>query len=52
MTSFTIEEAKTQLSNLTERVERGEEVIITRDNKPVARLVPTSRSCQSAASAR
>jgi prevent-host-death family protein len=39
MTSVTIEEAKTQLSKLIERVERGEEVIITRDNKPVARVV-------------
>jgi prevent-host-death family protein len=41
MTSVTIEEAKTQLSTLVEQVERGEEVvIITRDNRPVARLVP------------
>ena len=40
MTSVTIDEAKTQLAKLIEQVERGEEVIITRDNKPVARLVP------------
>jgi prevent-host-death family protein len=40
MTSVTIDEAKTQLSKLIERVEGGEEVIITRDEKPVARLVP------------
>ena len=39
MTSVTINEAKKQLSQLIERAERGEEVIITRDNKPVARLV-------------
>jgi prevent-host-death family protein len=31
-------EAKTQLSKLIERVERGEEVIIARAGKPVARL--------------
>jgi prevent-host-death family protein len=40
MTSVTIDEAKTQLATLIEQVERGEEVIITRDEKPVARLVP------------
>ena len=40
MISVTIDEAKTQLSKLIEQVERGEEAIITRDNKPVARLVP------------
>ena len=33
-------EAKTQLSKLVERVEAGEEVIIGRGGKPVARLVP------------
>lgn len=32
--------AKTQLSRLLEQVERGEEVVITRHGKPVARLVP------------
>ena len=33
-------EAKTHLSELIARAERGEEVIITRHNKPVAKLVP------------
>jgi prevent-host-death family protein len=33
-------EAKTHLSTLLERVERGEEITITRHGKPVARLVP------------
>ena len=32
--------AKTHLSRLLERVEAGEEVIIARGRKPVARLVP------------
>lgn len=32
-------EAKTSLSRLLERVEQGEEVLIMRANKPVARLV-------------
>jgi prevent-host-death family protein len=33
-------EAKTHLSSLLDRVERGEDVIITRHGKAVARLVP------------
>lgn len=32
-------EAKTRLSELLDRVERGEEVLITRHGKPVAKLV-------------
>jgi len=32
-------EAKTKLSELLDRVERGEEVLITRHGEPVARLV-------------
>ena len=35
-----IHEAKTTLSRLIARVEAGEEVILTRRNVPVARLVP------------
>jgi prevent-host-death family protein len=35
-------EAKTHLSELIARVEAGDEVIITRHNKPVARLVPVT----------
>jgi len=33
-------EAKTHLSKLVERVERGEEIVIDRAGKPVAKLVP------------
>jgi len=33
-------EAKTHLSELIARAERGEETIITRHNKPVAKIVP------------
>ena len=36
----TIHEAKTNLSRLIEKAERGEEVIIARGKKPVVRLVP------------
>ncbi len=35
-----IHDAKTQLSALLTRVEAGEEVVISRANKPIARLVP------------
>ena len=35
----TIHEAKTQLTRLIAAVERGEEVVIARRDKPVARLV-------------
>jgi prevent-host-death family protein len=37
---FNIHEAKTQLSRIVERVERGEEVIISRAGRPVAKVVP------------
>jgi prevent-host-death family protein len=40
MESIGLFDAKTHLSELVARAERGEEVIITRHNKPVARLVP------------
>ena len=33
-------EAKTHLSELVARVEAGDEIVITRHNKPVAKLVP------------
>jgi len=33
-------DAKARLSSLLDRVERGEEIIITRHNRPIARLVP------------
>ncbi|MBI3686149.1 MAG: type II toxin-antitoxin system prevent-host-death family antitoxin [Actinobacteria bacterium] len=38
--SFNIHEAKTQLSRIIERVERGEEVVISRAGTPVAKVVP------------
>lgn len=42
MESIGLFEAKTHLSELVARAEQGEEVIITRHNKPVAKLVPIS----------
>lgn len=38
--SHTIHAAKTHLSRLIARVERGEEIVIARGKTPVARLVP------------
>jgi len=35
-----VHEAKTNLSNLLERVISGEEIIIARAGKPIAKLVP------------
>jgi len=37
-------EAKTHLSSLLARVARGEEVLITKRGKPMARLVPAGRA--------
>ena len=40
MATVTAFEAKTRFSELLDRVSKGEEVVITRHEKPVARLVP------------
>ncbi len=40
MESVGLFEAKTHFSELIARAEQGEEVIITRHNKPVAKIVP------------
>jgi prevent-host-death family protein len=45
-------EAKTQLSKLVERAEAGEDVVIQRNGKAVARLVPVVEEPQSLASVR
>jgi prevent-host-death family protein len=37
-------EAKNTLGGLLDRVERGEEIIISRRGKPVARLVPADKT--------
>ena len=37
-------EAKAQLSKLLEQVEAGEEIVIARHGRPVARLVPLQRT--------
>ena len=40
MSSMTAFEAKTRFGELLERVSRGEEIGITRHDKPVARVIP------------
>ena len=40
MTTCTVAEAKARLSELLTRVERGEELVITRRGRPVANLSP------------
>ena len=44
MAAYDLHEAKSNLSRLLEQVERGEEVVIARHGKPVAKLVPVSRA--------
>ncbi len=43
MTTVNVHEAKTNLSRLLAQVEAGEEVVIARNGKPVARLVACKR---------
>lgn len=38
-----IADAKARLSELVEKAANGEEILIARDHKPVARLVPVDR---------
>jgi prevent-host-death family protein len=44
VTVVNVQEAKTRLSELLARVERGEEIVVARAGKPVARLVPVDLS--------
>ncbi len=43
MTQVNIHEAKTTLSKLLERVMNGEEIIIAKAGKPIARLSPIEK---------
>ena len=44
MTSISVADAKAHLSDLVARAEDGEETVITRHGKPVARLVPLKKN--------
>ncbi|MBI9082299.1 MAG: type II toxin-antitoxin system Phd/YefM family antitoxin [Desulfobacterales bacterium] len=41
MLEINVKEARSRFSDLLNRVERGEEVVITRRGKKIARLIPT-----------
>jgi prevent-host-death family protein len=43
MATVTAFEAKTRFGELLSRVSRGEEIVITRHEKPVARIIPEGR---------
>lgn len=44
MASMSAFDAKTRFGELLRRVSRGEEIVITRHDKPVARIVPEGRT--------
>lgn len=44
MASISAFDAKTRFGELLKRVAKGEEIVITRHDKPVARIVPEVRS--------
>ncbi len=55
MSTITLEEAQAHLSELIDRLQPGETVVITRNEKPVARLVveePPKRKPRKAGSAK
>ncbi len=42
MTTITIQEAKSKLSDLIRQLKPGDEVVITENSQPVARLIPAT----------
>ena len=49
MTQVGMHEAKTKLSQLVERAEAGEEIVIARRGTPVVRLTPVTKTSSMAA---
>ena len=45
-TQFNIHDAKTNLSRIIKRVEHGEEIIISRAGRPVAKVIPLAGKVQ------
>jgi prevent-host-death family protein len=43
---FNIHDAKTNLSRIIERVEHGEEIVISRAGNPVAKVVPLTHTVE------
>jgi len=48
LAQFNIHDAKTNLSRIIDRVEHGEEIIISRAGTPVAKVVPLHRTANRA----
>ncbi len=44
MSTYTVHQAKTNLSKLIEQAERGEDVVIARGDKPAVKLVPVQEA--------
>jgi prevent-host-death family protein len=44
ISQFNIHDAKTNLSRIIDRVEHGEEIIISRAGHPVAKVIPLTRT--------
>lgn len=44
MATFTVHQAKTELSKLMARAEAGEEIVIARRDKPAVKLVPVGET--------
>jgi len=42
MDSYNVAEAKSRFSEILDRVSRGEEILLTRRGRPVARVLPTA----------
>ena len=44
MDSYNVADAKAHLSDILDRVSKGEEILLTRRGEPIARLVPAART--------
>ena len=45
---YTVHQAKTNLSKILKKVEKGEEVIIARGDEPIAKIVPLDKPIRKA----
>ena len=43
MATISLAEAESRIHELLDRVSRGEEIVVTKDDRPIARLVPERR---------
>ena len=47
MSAYSIRKEQVELSSLVERAEAGEEVVLSRDGEPVAKIIPFPKSEES-----